>query len=265
MIDDCRARMRIVRAEDGKASAARRQNMIRVLTIDDHPLVRAGIRSALAGAGDIEIVAEAADGEAGLAEASRTRPSVVILDISMPGMSGLEVLTRLKKQPHRAAVLVLSLHPEDSYAIRLLRAGASGYVNKEASPETLISAIRKADSGGKYVSPEVAERLALSFDPDFKGAPHERLSRREFEVMRLLASGKTVSEVGHELELSVKTVSTYRGRILEKTGCARPLRSSATRSRTTWSTDLRAGPRRPGRCRRRRRVDAAPGVGPSKN
>ena len=194
------------------------QSMIRVLIIDDHPIVRAGIKSALAGAGDIEVVGEAADGEAGLAEALRTRPSVVILDISMPGMSGLEVLAELKKPPHRAAVLVLSLHPEASYAIRLLRAGASGYVSKETPAETLITAIRKANSGGRYISPDVAEKLAFNFDPDFTGAPHERLSRREFEVMRLLASGKTVSEIGYELELSVKTVSTYRGRILEKMG-----------------------------------------------
>ncbi len=190
--------------------------MIRVLIIDDHPIVRTGIRSLLAGAPDIEVVGEASDGVEGLDQALRLRPSVITLDISMPGMSGMEVLKELKKQPHQAAVLVLSLHPEDHYAIRLLRAGASGYVTKGAPSETLIRAIRKVHGGGKYISPEVAERLAFSIDTNFEGPLHDRLSGREMEVMRQLASGRTVTEIGHQLELSVKTVSTYRRRILEK-------------------------------------------------
>ncbi len=190
--------------------------MIRVLIIDDHPIVRTGIRSLLAGAPDIEVVGEASDGVEGLDQALRLRPSVITLDISMPGMSGMEVLKELKKQPHQAAVLVLSLHPEDHYAIRLLRAGASGYVTKGAPSETLIRAIRKVHGGGKYISPEVAERLAFSINPNFEGPLHDRLSGREMEVMRQLASGRTVTEIGHQLELSVKTVSTYRRRILEK-------------------------------------------------
>ncbi len=190
--------------------------MIRVLIIDDHPIVRTGIRSLLAGAVDIEVVGEAGDGEEGLELAQRLQPSVITLDISMPGMSGMEVLKELKQQAHPAAVLMLSLHPEDRYAIRLLRAGASGYVTKEAPSDTLIEAIRKVHGGGKYVSPQVAERLAFNIDPDFEGPLHERLSNRELEVMRQLASGRTVTEIGHQLELSVKTVSTYRRRILEK-------------------------------------------------
>ena len=190
--------------------------MIRVLIIDDHPIVRTGIRSLLEAAGDLEVVGEAGDGEQGLKEALRTRPDVITLDVSMPGMSGMEVLKKLKQQKHRAAVLVLSLHPEDRYAIRLLRAGASGYMTKEAPLPTLIQAIRKIGGGGKYISPLVAERLAFNIDPDFEGPLHERLSGRELEVMRLLALGKTVTEIGHQLELSVKTVSTYRRRILEK-------------------------------------------------
>lgn len=190
--------------------------MIRVLIIDDHPIVRTGIRSLLAAAADIEVVGEAGDGEEGLAQALARRPQVITLDISMPGMSGMEVLKRLKKQRHRAAVLVLSLHPEERYAIRLLRAGASGYVTKEAPSETLIHAIRKVHAGGKYISPEVAERIAFNLDPDFEGPLHERLSSRELEVMRLLASGRTVTDIGRQLGLSVKTVSTYRRRILEK-------------------------------------------------
>ncbi len=199
-----------------RAAPSQKPSMIRVLIVDDHPIVRTGIRSLLAGAGDIEVVGEAHDGEKCLEEAFRLQPDVITLDVSMPGMSGMEVLKTLKKRSCPAAVLVVSLHPEDRYAIRLLRAGASGYVTKEAPSETLIGAIRKVKGGGKYISPEVAERLAFSIDPDFEGPLHERLSSRELEVMRLLASGKTVTEIGHQLELSVKTISTYRRRILEK-------------------------------------------------
>ena len=190
--------------------------MIRVLIVDDHPIVRTGIRSLLDGAADIEVVGEADSGEEGLAQALRLRPSVITLDISMPGMGGMEVLKELKKQGHQAAVLVVSLHPEDRYAIRLLRAGASGYVTKDAPSHTLLEAIRKVSGGGKYISPMVAERLAFNIDPDFEGPLHDRLSSRELEVMRQLASGMTVTEIGHRLGLSVKTVSTYRRRILEK-------------------------------------------------
>lgn len=190
--------------------------MIRLLIIDDHPIVRTGIRSLLQEATDIEIIGEAASGEEGLALAESLGPDVVLLDISLPGISGLEVLNTLKKPPFTAAVLVLSLHPEDRYAIRLLRAGASGYLTKDAPSGTLIRAIRKVDKGGKFISAEVAERLAFNLDPDFEGPLHERLSGRELEVLRLLAAGKTVTEIGHHLSISVKTVSTYRRRILEK-------------------------------------------------
>lgn len=190
--------------------------MIRVLIIDDHPIVRKGIRSLLEGAPDIVVVGEAESGEDGLSLAEAHDPDVIILDISLPGMSGMEVLTSLKKPPHRAAVLVLSLHPEDRYAIRLLRSGANGYLTKGAPSETLLRAIRKVESGGKFISAEVAERLAFNLDPEYTGPLHERLSGREMEVMRLLASGKTVTEIGQHLAISVKTVSTYRRRILEK-------------------------------------------------
>ena len=192
--------------------------MIRVLIIEDHPIVRTGIRSLLAAAGDIEVMAEAADGEEGLRLALDGRPDVVTLDISLPGMSGIEVLKHLKQQCCRAAVLVLSLHPEDRYAVRLLRAGASGYLSKGAPAEVLTSAIRKVHAGGRFISEEVAEKLALNLDPGHPGPRHEKLSNRELEVMRLLASGSTVTEIGHQLAISVKTVSTYRRRILEKMG-----------------------------------------------
>ncbi|MEM7584031.1 MAG: response regulator transcription factor [Acidobacteriota bacterium] len=190
--------------------------MIRVMVIDDHPIVRTGIKSLLAEASDIEVVCEAADGEEGLEKAPLIRPDVIILDISLPGMSGMEVLQSLRQQTHGAAILVLSLHPEDRYAIRLLRAGASAYLTKGAPSETLIRAIRKVSRGGKYISSKVAERLAFNLDPDFDRPLHDNLSRRELEVTRLLASGKTVTEIGRQLAISVKTVSTYRRRILEK-------------------------------------------------
>ncbi len=190
--------------------------MIRVMIIDDHPIVRTGIKSLLAGASDIEVVCEAADGEDGLVQAARVHPDVIILDISLPGMSGMEVLQSLKQQTHGAAILVLSLHPEDRYAIRLLRAGASAYLTKGAPAETLIRAIRKVSRGGKYISSKVAERLAFNLDLDSDSPLHDNLSRRELEVTRLLASGKTVTEIGRQLAISVKTVSTYRRRILEK-------------------------------------------------
>ena len=192
--------------------------MIRVLVIEDHPIVRAGIRSLLAEAADIEVIAEAPDGEEGLRLALDRRPDVITLDISLPGMSGLEVLTSLKRQGSTVPVLVLSLHPEDRYAVRLLRAGASGYLSKEAPAEQLLRAIRKVHMGGRFISETVAEKLAFDLDPDHPGPRHERLSNRELEVMRLLASGSTVTEIGHRLAISVKTVSTYRRRILEKMG-----------------------------------------------
>ncbi len=190
--------------------------MIRVMVIDDHPIVRTGIKSLLTEANDIEVVCEAADGEEGLEQAPRVRPDVIILDISLPGISGMEVLQSLRQQTHGAAILVLSLHPEDRYAIRLLRAGASAYLTKGAPAETLIRAIRKVSRGGKYISSKVAERLAFNLDPDFDRPLHDNLSRRELEVTCLLASGKTVTEIGNQLAISVKTVSTYRRRILEK-------------------------------------------------
>ncbi len=190
--------------------------MIRVLIIDDHPIVRTGIRSLLVSAPDIDVVGEAADGEEGIRQTEAVRPDVVILDVSLPGKSGLEVLKSMRSQAPDIGVLMLSMHPEDSYAVRMLRAGASGYLSKGTPGATLIHAVRKISAGGKFVSEEVAERLAFKLDPESDGPRHEKLSQREFEVLRMLASGKTVSQIGVDLDLSVKTVSTYRRRILEK-------------------------------------------------
>jgi two-component system, NarL family, invasion response regulator UvrY len=142
--------------------------------------------------------------------------SAVILDITMPGRSGLEVLNEIKRQRLKVPVLVLSMHPEDQFAVRLLKAGAAGYMNKESAPEELVGAIRKIMAGGRYVSPALAERMASYLSVDTQKPPHERLSDREFLVLRLIASGKTPTEIAVELSLSVKTISTYRTRILEK-------------------------------------------------
>lgn len=143
---------------------------------------------------------------------------VIILDITMPGRSGLEVLREIKKARPKLPVLVLSMHPEDQFAVRVLKAGASGYMTKETAPEELVGAIKKVMAGGRHISVAVAELMASYLSLDTLAPPHEQLSNREFQVMRLIASGKTVSEIARELSLSVRTVSTYRARILEKTG-----------------------------------------------
>lgn len=140
----------------------------------------------------------------------------VVLDVSMPGRSGLEALREIRKTRPRLPILVLSMHPEDQFAMRVLKCGASGYMTKESAPAELVGALKKVMNGGRYVSAALAEKMAEHLDTDFQRAPHERLSNREFLVLRLLASGKTVSQVADELSLSVKTISTYRARILEK-------------------------------------------------
>ena len=143
---------------------------------------------------------------------------VIILDITMPGRTGLEVLREIKKARPKLPVLVFSMHPEDQFAVRVLKAGASGYMTKETPPEELVGAIKKVIAGGRHISVAVAELMASYISLDTQSPPHEQLSNREFQVMRLIASGRTVSEIGRDLSLSVRTVSTYRARILEKTG-----------------------------------------------
>lgn len=141
---------------------------------------------------------------------------VVVLDVSMPGRSGLEALREIRKSKPRLPVLVLSMHPEDQFAMRVLKAGASGYMTKESAPAELVGAVKKVMNGGRYISTALAEKMAEYLDTDFSRPPHERLSNREFLVLRQIASGKTVSQIADELSLSVKTISTYRARILEK-------------------------------------------------
>ena len=190
--------------------------MISVLIADDHTVVRQGLKQILAGDSQMSVVAEATNGNEVLQTLERTNVDVLILDITMPGRNGLDVLKEVRRKYPTLPVLVLSMHPEDQFAIRILRAGAAGYITKESAPEELVEALRKVCAGGKYVSPQLAEKLAVFIEGDNTRAPHERLSDREFEILRMLALGKTVTEVADELLLSVKTVSTYRARVLEK-------------------------------------------------
>ena len=190
--------------------------MISVLIADDHTVVRQGLKQILANDAQMSVVAEATNGNEVLQTLERTNVDVLVLDITMPGRNGLDVLKEVKRKYPTLPVLVLSMHPEDQFAIRILRAGAAGYITKESAPEELVEALRKVCAGGKYVSSQLAEKLAVFIEGDNTRAPHERLSDREFEILRMLALGKTVTEVADELLLSVKTVSTYRARVLDK-------------------------------------------------
>ncbi|MCU0626488.1 MAG: response regulator transcription factor [Gemmatimonadaceae bacterium] len=189
--------------------------MIRVLIADDHPIVRAGLSGIVADAHDIRVVGDAATGDELLARVAETAADLVLLDVSMPGPGVVSLLEQLRTLHPSVRVLVLSVHPEEQYATRALRAGARGYLTKDHSPAELVAAVRKVHAGGRYVSDTLAERLASELGGDVRVA-HERLSDREFEVLCLLGSGRTVTEIAGLLALSVKTVSTYRTRILAK-------------------------------------------------
>jgi two-component system, NarL family, invasion response regulator UvrY len=190
--------------------------MIRVLVSDDHAVLRAGAKEIVLRGFQDAICGEAANGEQVLEQVKRHKWDLVILDITMPGRSGVEILGELKRLQPKLPVLVLSMHPEDQYGKRMLRAGASGFMNKDVAPDELINAIRKVLAGGRYVSPTLAEKLAVDLSTDSGRPPHEVLSEREFEVLRMIASGKTVGDIAEEIHLSVATVSTYRARILLK-------------------------------------------------
>lgn len=189
--------------------------MIRVLIADDHAIYREGLKRVLEAAG-MTVAAEAATGEEALQLAKQTHPEVAILDLTMPGRGGIETVQELKRRVPRIRVLVLTMHSEDNFAVRCLREGADGYLTKDAVPEQVLTAVRKIYSGGKYVSSVLAERLAANLDLNFLRPPHEKLSHREFQVISLIGAGKTAGEIAAQLNLSVKTVSTYRARILEK-------------------------------------------------
>ncbi len=191
---------------------------IKILLADDHTIVREGLKQILAETPDMVVLDEAKNGQEVLDKIQQNEHDVVLLDISMPGRSGLDVLKQIKSERPKTAVLVLSMYSEEQYALRALKAGASGYLTKESAPDKLIEAIRKVSEGRKYISPSVAEKLAFNLELGEEKPPHESLSDREYQVMCMIASGKTVKEIASDLALSVKTISTYRTRILEKMG-----------------------------------------------
>jgi two-component system, NarL family, invasion response regulator UvrY len=190
--------------------------MINVVVVDDHAVVREGLKRIVSEGGGMAVSGEAADGHEAMRVIKSAPCDVVLLDITMPNKSGLDVLKELHAESPRLPVLVLSIHPEDQYAVRVLRAGAAGYVTKDSAPGKLVQAIRKVVRGGKYVSPSLAEKLVFDLNTDTDKPAYEVLSDREYQVLCMIASGKTVTQIGEELALSVKTISTYRVRILEK-------------------------------------------------
>jgi DNA-binding NarL/FixJ family response regulator len=190
--------------------------MTRILLIDDHPVVRQGIRQILAGAFTPSIVGEAANAEEGMNEIRSTDWDVLVLDLTLPGTSGLDMLKDLRRVRPTLPVLVLSMHPPDQFARRAMNAGASGYLTKDSPPTELIRAVGEVVAGRRYLNPAVVDELVTSIQPDRAQRPHEALSDREYQVLRMIASGLTVSQVAARLSLSVKTVSTYRARVLEK-------------------------------------------------
>jgi DNA-binding NarL/FixJ family response regulator len=194
--------------------------MIRVLLADDHTIVRAGLKEILADTGDVTVAGEAGSGPEVLAQVRERDYDVLVLDMSMPGRSGIELIKQLKGEKPKMRILVLSMHSEAQYAVRAVKAGASGYLTKDSAADQLVAAIRRIAAGGAFVSPETAERLALDFDRPVDAPPHTLLSDREFQVFRSIVSGKSVSRIANELALSVKTVSTHKTHIMEKMGLA---------------------------------------------
>lgn len=193
---------------------------MRILITDDHAVVRQGLKGILAAEFTRAEFGEASSAQESIDKVWKEQWDVVVLDITMPGRSGLEVLKEIKKSKPKLPVLVLSMHPEDQFAVRLLKIGASGYMTKESAPNELVGAVKKVMAGGRYVSPSLAEKMASYLAIDVQTPPHERLSDREFLVLRQIASGKTPTLIAKELGLSVKTISTYRMRILEKMSMA---------------------------------------------
>jgi DNA-binding NarL/FixJ family response regulator len=196
--------------------------VIRIVLADDHTIVREGLKQVLASAPDLAVVGEAKDGREVLERVRDVEFDVLLLDLSMPGKSGIELIKQVRAERPKLRVLVLSMHQERQYAVRAIQAGASGYLTKESAPEQLVSAIRKVAAGGAFVTEAVAEQLALGVMPQAEGPPHRALSDREFQVFQLLASGKAVSEIAKELKLSVKTVSTHKAHIMQKMNIGNP-------------------------------------------
>ena len=190
--------------------------MIRVLLADDHAIVRNGLKEILESTGDIIVVAEATNGHEALARVREIEVDVAVVDLSMPGRSGVELIKLMKAERPKLRLLVLSMHSEEQYAVRAVRAGAAGYLTKESAADELVAAIRRIAGGGAYISPETAERLVLASNSGAEGPPHTQLSNREYEVFRALVEGRSVTDIAATLNLSVKTISTHKSRILEK-------------------------------------------------
>lgn len=190
--------------------------VISILVADDHPIVRHGIRQIFAAADDMRVAEEAANGRELLDVARAVEHDLVLLDLSMPEMSGLDVLKQLKRERPKIPIMILTMYSENQFAIRALKAGAAGYLTKDTAPAELLSAVRKVVTGGRYLTPGVAERLAGYLTTDADKPLHEKLSDREYQVLRMIAAGKSTRWISTELALSVKTISTYRARIFEK-------------------------------------------------
>lgn len=209
-------------------------NKIHVLIADDHAIVRQGLKQILSETEDLVITGEADDGSEAL-QLARLQPwDVFLLDVSMPNRNGIDTLKQLKKEFPRLPVLILSMHPEEQYALRALKAGASGYLTKQSAPEQLVNAIRQVASGKKYVSPAVAQQLIEALSDDTDKLPHERITDREYQVLVMIAAGKSQTQIADKLNLGVATVSTYRARLLEKMG----LKSTAELIRYGLEHDL---------------------------
>lgn len=193
--------------------------MIRVVLADDHAIVREGLKRIIGDVADFTVAGEAADGTQVMQRVRELEFEVLVLDLSMPGRSGMELIKLVKAEKPKLRILVLSMHQETQYAVRAIKSGASGYLTKESAPAQLEAAIRKIAGGGAYISAEVAEQLALGAMPGASDAPpHESLSDREFEVFRLLAAGDAVTDIANKLNLSVKTVSTHKANLMQKLG-----------------------------------------------
>lgn len=189
---------------------------MKILLTDDHALVRQGLKLILADHFKRAVFGEARNAQEAFASVAKEKWDVAVLDVTMPGPSGIEVLKEMKRLRPKMPVLILSMHPEDQFAVRMLKTGAAGYLTKESAGEELVGAIEKVTAGRRYISPSLAERMASYLDKDVQKLPHELLSDREFLVLRMIASGKAVGQIAKELSLSVKTISTYRARLLEK-------------------------------------------------
>lgn len=192
--------------------------MIRLMLADDHSIVRTGLKQVLGDAPEFSVCAEAATGDEVIAQVRQAPPDLLLLDMSMPGRSGIELIKQLKGEYPKLPILVLSMHKEEQYAVRAIKAGAAGYLTKEHAGEELIGALRKVAGGGVYISPAVAERLALEYSARHNELPHTTLSDREYQIFQMIVAGATITAISERLSLSVKTVSTHKSRILQKMG-----------------------------------------------